>query len=264
MTNKLLPNYTWINGLSYEFKIPMTLNGMKDVKIKTTTCGGKEVWARLGGNHQSYLPARLLMKDIIFGVMYKEEKEIDWYDSQQTLDSNDIDSFCFKGTAITSVDEYNKTYNPYTKYNRFQLETLINNRNVQVSLWRTVENYKNSGAWNEMCNIRLHKPDVVSHVSRLAMWKILTKNLSIKDFVIPNPAISLQLNTHKENGSETETFRFLFTNKITTKKQTLTEWIKQSPAPKPIESVEDWTDYIKAYEYALENEEELIEEDNPF
>ena len=74
MTNKLLPNYTWINGLSYEFKIPMTLNGMKDVKIKTTTCGGKEVWARLGGNHQSYLPSRILMKDIItyipkFGII---------------------------------------------------------------------------------------------------------------------------------------------------------------------------------------------------
>ena len=260
MTNKLLPNYTWINGLSYEFKIPMTLNGMKDVKIKTTTCGGKEVWARLGGNHQSYLPSRLLMKDIIFGVMYKGEKEIDWYNSQQTLDSNDIDSFCFKGTAITSVDEYTKTYNPYTKYNRFQLETLINNRNVQASLWRTVENYKKSGAWNEMCNVRLHKPDVVSHVSRLAMWKILTKNLSIKDFVIPNPAISLQLNTHKEMGSETETFRFLFTNKITTKKQTLTEWIKKNTAAK---SEEYTVEFVKA-DTMYELEQELLEEDNPF
>ena len=260
MTNKLLPNYTWINGLSYEFKIPITLNGMKDVKIKTTTCGGKEVWARLGGNHQSYLPSRILMKDIIFGVMYKGEKEIDWYDSQQTLDSNDIDSFCFKGTAITSVDEYNKTYNPYTKYNRFQLETLINNRNVQVSLWRTVEGYKKSGVWEEMQSTRLHKGDVVSSVSRLSIWKILTKNLSIKDFVIPNPAISLQLGTHKETSiGSGETFKFLFTNKINTRKQTLTEWIKYNPAPKPIESVDDWEDYI----HALENSAGL-EEDNPF
>ena len=37
MTNKLLPHYTWIDGLSYEFRIPMTLNGMKELKIRTKT-----------------------------------------------------------------------------------------------------------------------------------------------------------------------------------------------------------------------------------
>ena len=51
----------------------------------------------------------------------------------------------------------------------------------------------------------------------------------------------------------------LFTNKINTRKQTLTEWIKYNPAPKPIESVDDWEDYIQS----LENSAGL-EEDNPF
>ena len=73
MTNKLLPRYTWNNNNTYIFKIPMTLNGMKETKIRTKTYGGKDVWARLGGNEQSYLPSILRMKDIIFGVIYKDK-----------------------------------------------------------------------------------------------------------------------------------------------------------------------------------------------
>ena len=111
-----------------------------------------------------------------------------------------------------------------------------------------------------MLDTKLDIENITTKLSKHNMWKILTKNLSIKDFVIPNPAISLQLGTHKETSiGSGETFRFLFTNKINTRKQTLTEWIKYNPAPKPIESVDDWEDYI----HALENSAGL-EEDNPF
>ena len=97
------------------------------------------------------------------------------------------------------------------------------------------------------------------------MWKILTKDLSIKDFIVPNPAISLKIvspQSHPFNGQDI--LQFLFTNKIQTEQQTLTKWVKHNPAAKPIESVEDWTDFIKAYESTLEDEGILIEEDDPF
>ena len=266
MTNSIVPRYTWVDGLSYEFKIPMTLNGMKDIRIKTTTFGGKEVWANLRGNKFSKLPNHLNIKDIIFGVIYKDnDGEIDWYTSQQTLNSNDIDSFCFKGKAMIDYHDYEKTYNPYIKYNRFQLNTLLNNDRVQSSLWRTVEQYKNNGQWEDMRRTKRYIQDVTSRTSTKSMWKILTKNLSIKDFIVPNPAISLKL-IHHSTVDEQDILQFLFTNKVQTEQQTLTKWIKHNTAPKPIESVEDWNSYIKEMGSTLEweNEEELIEVDTPF
>ena len=264
MRDNIVPMYTWIDGLTYEFKIPMTLNGMKDIRIRTTTFGGKNVWANTKGNKFSKLPMHLSMKDIIFGVIYKGEKEIDWYDSQQTLDSNDIDSFCFKGKAIIDYHDYENTYNPYAKYNSFQLNTLLNNDRVQSSLWRTVEQYKNNGQWEDMRRTKRYIQDITSRTSIKSMWKILTKDLSIKDFIVPNPAISLKIvspQSHPFNGQDI--LQFLFTNKVQTEQQTLTKWVKRNPAAKPIESVEDWTDFIKAYESTLEDGEELIESD-PF
>ena len=266
MTNNIVPMYTWIDGLTYEFKIPMTLNGMKDIRIRTTTFGGKDVWANIKGNKFSKLPNHLNMKDIIFGVMYKGEKEIDWYDSQQTLDSNDIDSFCFKGKAMIDYHDYENTYNPYIKYNNFQLNTLLHDDRVQSSLWRTVEQYKNNGQWEDMRRTKRYIRDVTSRTSIKSMWQILTKNLSIKDFIVPNPAISLKL-IHQQMDYSTidrqDILQFLFTNEVQTEQQTLTKWIKHNTAAKPIESVEDWEQYIRAYQ-GLEDGEELIEEDDPF
>ena len=272
MTNNIVPMYTWIDGLTYEFKIPMTLNGMKDIRIKTTTFGGKDVWANIKGNKFSKLPTHHLnMKDIIFGVMYKGEKEIDWYDSQQTLDSNDIDSFCFKGKAIIDYHDYENTYNPYAKYNSFQLNTLLNNDRVQSSLWRTVAQYKSNGQWEDMRRTKRYIRDITSRTSIKSMWKILTKDLSIKDFIVPNPAISLKIIPQQSPPSMSygtsegqDILQFLFTNKVQTEQQTLTKWVKHNPAAKPIESVEDWTDFIKAYESTLEDGEEWIEVDTPF
>ena len=267
MTNNLVPKYTWIDDKIYQFKIPMTINGMKDVKIKTHTFGGKEVWAKISGNDFSVLPSNLYLKNIIFGVIYKNEKEIDWYDSQQNLDSTDIDSFCFKGKAMTNTYRYEETYNPYTIFSKFQLNSLIRDKNIQESLWRLVEKYKYNGTWNTMTNTNLYIGDVCSTTSKNNMWKILTKNLSLSDFIIPNPAISLKIHGHNfnrngiPNGGE-ETFRFLFTNAIQTQRQTLTEWINQNPAPKPIESADDWGEWLD--DLSTEEREELIEEDTPF
>ncbi len=268
MTNKLLPRYTWNNNNTYIFKIPMTLNGMKETKIRTKTYGGKDVWARLGGNEQSYLPSILRMKDIIFGVIYKDnEGEIDWYDSQQTLDSSEIDSFCFKGKAVLDTYDYNNIYNPYVKFNRWQLSNLLSNRRLQSSLHRIVEAYKESGVWHEMQDTRLSISEVTTKLTKQNMWKILTKNLSIKDFIVPNPALSLQL-----SGTQTDSlhsFNFLFTNDVRTERQTLTKWIKENPAAKPIHSADDWEDWLNSLsleerEDAILENHEVIEEDTPF
>ena len=268
MTNKLLPRYTWNNNNTYIFKIPMTLNGMKETKIRTKTYGGKGGWARLGGNEQSYLPSILRMKDIIFGVIYKDnEGEIDWYDSQQTLDSSEIDSFCFKGKAVLDTYDYNNIYNPYVKFNRWQLSNLLSNRRLQSSLHRIVEAYKESGVWHEMQDTRLSISEVTTKLTKQNMWKILTKNLSIKDFIVPNPALSLQL-----SGTQTDSlhsFNFLFTNDVRTERQTLTKWIKENPAAKPIHSADDWEDWLNSLsleerEDAILENHEVIEEDTPF
>ena len=268
MTNKLLPHYTWIDGLSYEFRIPMTLNGMKELKIRTKTYGGKDVWARLKGNSNSYLPPCLRMKDITFGVIYKDNGgEIDWYDSQQTLDSSEIDSFCFKGKAVLDTYDYNNIYNPYVKFNRWQLSNLLSNRRLQSSLHRIVEAYKESGVWHEMQDTRLSISEVTTKLTKQNMWKILTKNLSIKDFIVPNPALSLQL-----SGTQTDSlhsFNFLFTNDVRTERQTLTKWIKENPDAKPIHSADDWEDWLNSLsleerEDAILENHEVIEEDTPF
>ena len=268
MTNNLSPHYTRIDGLSYEFRIPMTLNGMKELKIRTKTYGGKDVWARIKGNRNSILPSYLRMKDITFGVIYKDNGgEIDWYTSQQTLDSNDIDSFCFKGTAMTNETNYRNTYNPFTKFNEWQLRTLLRNRRLQTSLWRIISAYKTSGAWDEMLDTKLDIENITTKLSKHNMWKILTKNLSIKDFIVPNPALSLQL-----SGTQTDSlhsFNFLFTNDVRTERQTLTKWIKENPAAKPIHSADDWEDWLNSLsleerEDAILENHEVIEEDTPF
>ena len=273
MTNKLLPHYTWIDGLSYEFRIPMTLNGMKELKIRTKTYGGKDVWARIKGNRNSILPSYLRMKDITFGVIYKDNGgEIDWYTSQQTLDSNDIDSFCFKGTAMTNAIDYRNTYNPFTKFSEWQLRTLLRNRRLQTSLWRIISAYKTSGAWDEMLDTKLDIENITTKLSKHNMWKILTKNLSIKDFIVPNPALSLRLETHIHPANDGEIFNFLFTNKANTKQQTLTEWIKENPAPKPNLSADDfyeWEEWLDSLnlqerEHAIQEYHQVIEEDEPF
>ena len=116
--------------------------------------------------------------------------------------------------------------------------------------------------------------DITSRTSIKSMWKILTKDLSIKDFIVPNPAISLKIIPQQSPPSMSygtsegqDILQFLFTNKIQTEQQTLTKWIKHNTAAKPIESVaqdyvEDWEDWLDRI--ATEEREELIEEDNPF
>tara|TARA_R110000824_G_scaffold22240_6_gene81711 strand:- start:10748 stop:11605 length:858 start_codon:yes stop_codon:yes gene_type:complete len=224
----ILPNLSWQMEKEYKFRVPFNMNGMKALQIHTTRPNSDElIWANTRGHKYSRLPYTIHLKDVTFGVLPKNSKNIIWLGKTKTLDSNLIQAFCFKGTSI-DIDVYEKTYDPYTKYTPFQLNKLVIDRHIQASLWRLVASYKQSGKWDEMRNIIKYIQDVRSRTTMNSMWKILTCGLHYRDFCVPNPALSLRLTVPHKHETEEHLFDFLFTNSIQTERQTLTKWVNKS------------------------------------
>ena len=235
MTNRIkipaiLPKLIWEIGREYKFRIPFSVNGMKELQVLTTRPNSDElIWANARGHKYSRFPYEIHLKDVSFGVLPRDSKSVIWLDKQKNLDSNLIQAFCFRGTSVNKYD-YEKTYNPYSKYTSFQLNELACKRNIQISLWRLVESYKQSGKWEEMRNTMKYINDVRSQTSLSSMWKILTHNLHYRDFWVPNPALSLSMYVPYKEEIEELRFNFLFTNSVQTERQTLTKWINPNTA----------------------------------
>ena len=267
MTNKIkipaiLPILEWEIDKEYKFRIPFSVNGMKELQVLTTRPNSDElIWANARGHKYSRFPYEIHLKDVCFGVLPRDSKNVIWLDKEKTLNSNLIQAFCFKGTSVNKYN-YEKTYNPYSKYTSFQLNKLVNNRYIQTSLWRLVEGYKQSGKWEEMRNTLKYINDVRSRTSLASIWKVLTHNLHYRDFRIPNPALSLALHLPtKEEWAEDVKFNFLFTNSVQTERQTLTKWVNHNTANSyPFRDIsdEEWDrDPILLAE-------ERMADDNPF
>ena len=139
---------------------------------------------------------------------------------------------CHDESEETSPDDYNKTYNPYNKFSKFQVNVLRHNERVQESLWRSVEKLKKTGGWNSISNIRTRIGEVRSTTSIKNMWKILTSNLHVSKFFVPNPAKSLSFvlpDYYNEKVlGDNMVLNFLFTDKINNNKQSLTKWVSES------------------------------------
>ena len=178
MTNRIkipaiLPKLEWEIDKEYKFRIPFSVNGMKELQVLTTRPNSDElIWANSRGHKYSKFPYEIHLKDVIFGVLPRHSKNIIWVDNQKNLDSRLIQAFCFKGTSVNKYN-YEKTYNPYSKYSSFQLNELACKRNIQVSLWRLVESYKRSGKWEEMRNTLKYINDVRCRTSLSGIWKYL-------------------------------------------------------------------------------------------
>ena len=267
MTNKrkipaILPILEWEIDKEYKFRVPFSVNGMKELQVLTTRPNNDElIWANARGHKYSRFPYEILLKDVCFGVLPRNSKNVIWLDKEKNLNSNLIQAFCFKGTSVNKY-WYEKTYNPYSKYTSFQLNKLVSNRYIQTSLWRLVEGYKQSGKWEEMQNTLKFINDVRSKTSIASMWKILTRNLHYRDFCVPNPALSLALHIPtKEEWTEDVKFNFLFTNSVQTERQTLTKWVNHGTVnPYPFRDIsdEEWDrDPILLAE-------ERMADDNPF
>mgnify|MGYP003133101978 CR=1 FL=1 len=242
MTNKLLPKINWNETQQLQdvavFRIPFTLNGMKNLQLYTYTHGGKQVWANLNKYSDNInIPENMCLKDITFGVQYKNDNDIAWLNQSKTLDSRELQSFCFRGKII-SQRQFIDTYKPYNKFNKYWLTEVLHNRRIQTSLWRSVKQAKTSGAWDEAHSVKCSMYDVYSRTSINSMWKTLTRDLHLKDFIVPNPATSLQIKTsndYTEKGLERLfKFNFLFTSKIQTRRQTFYEWVNQNLAANPL------------------------------
>ena len=271
MTNRrkipaILPKLEWEIDKEYKFKIPFSVNGMKELQVLTTRPNSDElIWANARGHKYSKFPYEIHLKDIIFGVLPRDSKNVIWLNKQKNLDSNLIQAFCFKGTSVNRYN-YEKTYNPYSKYSKFQLDRLIGNRYIQTSLWRLVESYKRSGKWEEMRSIYKYINDVRSQTNLSSIWKILTHNLHYRDFIVPNPALSLSMYVpFKTELNEELRFNFLFTNSVQTERQTLTKWVNSNLTEnfryKGLNK-QAINQYISDEEW--DRDPILLEEDNPF
>jgi hypothetical protein len=256
----ILPKLEWEIDKEYKFRIPFSVNGMEELQVLTTRPNSDElIWANSRGHKYSRFPYEIHLKDVIFGVMPRHSKNIIWVDNQKNLDSRLIQAFCFKGTSVNRYN-YEKTYNPYSKYSSFQLNELACKRNIQVSLWRLVESYKRSGEWEEMRNTLKYINDVRCRTSLSGIWKILTHDLHYRDFIVPNPALSLAMHLpSKEELDGILSFNFLFTNSVQTERQTLTKWINPNLTKNYRQAINQ---YISDEEW--DRDPILLEEDNPF
>ena len=220
----IMPMLEWRPDLTqtHMFSMPFKVGGMQDLHLHTPIKSRKKkVWANI---HQKLckLPQEIYMKDIEFGfIPYHnnmgwnvDEHKIVWTNQQIEIPLNEIKSLTLRGTAITST-EWVKTYNPYVKFNKFTIDTLRNNRRVQMSLSSIVQSYKNSGAWDELINIKKNIWDVVTDDTLESMWNCFNYYSSNNNFIIPNPISSLRMTSTAI--SNTIYFNFLLTKNTMTK-----------------------------------------------
>ena len=230
----IMPMLEWRPDLSqlHTFRMPFQVGGMKNLQLYTPIKSRKKyVWANV---YQKLcrLPSEIYMKDIQFGFIPKNHWRIVWINEQTKVPINEIKGLTLRGTAIT-VSEWQRTYNPYYKFNKFIIDVLRNNTRVQMSLPTIMQSYKDSGVWAEIKRVKKDIWNVTTSDTLMDMWNCFTWNGHTrydgfdKKFVVPNPIKSVRICI--EGGSpNTPYFNFLL-SKDTMYRHQLLNYIKSTP-----------------------------------
>jgi hypothetical protein len=291
----IMPMLEWRPDLSriHMFRMPFQVGGMKDLQLHTPIKSRKKyVWANVF-QKLCYLPSEIYMKDIQFGFIPRnyyggcdtDEHNIVWISGQTKVPMNEIKGLTLRGTAIT-VNEWQRTYNPYDKFNKFIIDVLRNNKRVQTSLPSIVQSYKDSGVWEEIKRVQKDIWNITTSDTLMDMWSYFTWNGHThydgfgKQFIIPNPIKSVRI-CIEGNHTRTPNFNFLL-SKDTMNRHQLLNYIKYSPKSLPQEQtyghseqgIDEEDDRLNAQERQVINQyisndewdrdPVLLEEDDPF
>jgi hypothetical protein len=238
---------------------------MKNLQLYTPIKSRKKyVWANV---YQKLcrLPSEIYMKDIQFGFIPKNHWRIVWINEQTKVPINDIKGLTLRGTAIT-VSEWQRTYNPYYKFNKFIIDVLRNNTRVQMSLPTIMQSYKDSGEWAEIKQVKKDIWNITTSDTLMDMWSYFTWNGHTrydrfgKQFIVPNPIKSVRICI--ESGSpNTPYFNFLL-NKDTMNRHQLLNYIKSTPKSIPQEQMDKKINEILDTPHTYGHSEQGIDEEN--
>jgi len=239
----IMPMLEWRPDISriHMFRMPFQVGGMKDLQLYTPIKSRKKyVWANVY-QKLCYLPNEIYMKDIQFGFIPKNHWRIVWINEQTNVPINEIKSLTLRGTAIT-VREWQRTYNPYDKFNKFIIDILRHNPKVQMSLPSIVQSYKDSGVWQEIKKVQKDIWNITTSDTLMEMWHYFTLNNHTqydkfgKQFIIPNPVKSVRICIENDPTS-TPYFNFLL-NKDTMNRHQLLNHISSPPKSIPQEQMD--------------------------
>jgi len=227
----IMPMLEWRPDIEqvHMFRMPFKVGGMKDLQLHTPIKSKKKkVWANVY-QKLSQLPYDIYMKDIEFGFIPKDdymgwnvdEHNIVWINEQVNIPINEIIGLAFRGTAIYYT-MWMKTYNPYTKYNKFVIDVLRNNRRVQTSLPTIMKSYRDNGVWEEIRSVKNSITDVITSDTLMDMWYYLSGD----KFIVPNPITSMRILINNEDKEPY--FNFLL-SKDTMKRHSLSKHISSAP-----------------------------------
>ena len=224
----------------------------------------KYVWANV---YQKLcrLPSEIYMKDIQFGFIPKNHWRIVWINEQTKVPINEIKGLTLRGTAIT-ISEWQRTYNPYDKFNKFIIDILRHNPRVQMSLPNIVQNYKDSGEWEKIKKVQKDIWNITTSDTLMDMWSYFTWNGHTNydkfstHFIIPNPIKSVRICI--EGGSpNTPHFNFLLSEDTMNRHQLL-NYIKSTPKPLPQEQMDDKINEILDTPHTYGHSEQGIDEED--
>ena len=262
----IMPMLEWRPDLCqlHTFRMPFQVGGMKNLQLYTPIKSRKKyVWANV---YQKLcrLPSEIYMKDIQFGFIPKNHWRIVWINEQTKVPIGDIKGLTLRGTAIT-VSEWQRTYNPYYKFNKFIIDVLRNNTRVQMSLPTIMQSYKDSGVWAEIKRVKKDIWNVTTSDTLMDMWNCFTWNGHTrydgfdKKFVVPNPIKSVRICI--EGGSpNTPHFNFLL-SKDTMYRHQLLNYIKSTPKPLPQEQMDKKINEILDTPHTYGHSEQGIDEE---
>jgi hypothetical protein len=265
----IMPMLEWRPDLSqlHTFRMPFQVGGMKNLQLYTPIKSRKKyVWANVF-QKLCKLPNEIYMKDIQFGFIPRDHWRIVWINEQTKVPINEIKGLTLRGTAIT-VSEWQRTYNPYDKFNKFIIDILRNNTRVQMSLPTIMQSYKDSGEWEKIKQVKKEIWNITTSDTLMDMWSYFTWNGHThydgfgKQFIVPNPIKSVRICI--ESGyPNTPYFNFLL-NKDTMKRHQLLDYIKSAPNPKsiPQEQMDKKINEILDTPHTYGHSEQGIDEEN--
>jgi hypothetical protein len=271
----IMPMLEWRPDLSqlHTFRMPFQVGGMKNLQLYTPIKSRKKyVWANVY-QKLSYLPSEIYMKDIQFGFIPRDhygdwntdEHNIVWTNEQTKIFLDEIKGLTLRGTAIT-ISEWQRTYNPYDKFNKFIIDILRNNTRVQMSLPSIMQRYKDSGVWEEIKRVKKEIWNITTSDTLMDMWNYFTWNGHTrydgfgKQFIVPNPIKSVRICI--EGGSpNTPHFNFLL-SKDTMYRHQLLNYIKSTPKSIPQEQMDKKINEILDTPHTYGHSEQGIDEEN--
>lgn len=222
----LMPVFKWEKNKQYIFRLPYKqgLHGSCKMQIRTHTYNHPNnlVWANIKGNKFSFLPENLCLKDVSIGYTFiSKPNYVVWghKNLMRKVPCHLVDNIMIKGTAISDRTLKNM-YNPYKKYSKFTLNHLRHHLNLQLSLHRLVDGYKNQkdrygkSLWQEIRDVRVDVWDKMTMTySKNVMKNIISSRNGIHMFNIPHNPLALVINPRYFSESEGFHVQFLYTNK---------------------------------------------------